>query len=501
MKKFFTLFSFVFALSFNANAQLADGSIAPDFTATDINGVEYNLYSLLDEGKTVIIDVSATWCGPCWSYHNSGALETIWEQYGPDGTDEMFVFFIEGDASTTQADLEGTGSATTGNWIEGTHYPIIDNADIASAYQIAYYPTIYTVCPNRTVTESGQVSAAAHYANVDNCPAAAGANNGAILAYDGAQGDFCGELTFSPSITFQNLGTNEITSATIGLYLDGELVEPFEFEGSLNTFQTTEIEFTEINITQASAMTISIDAVNGEADDTDDYNSVEALLNPTTMVAETALINVEVITDNYGYETYWAIRDFDGIIYGEGGNTNVGVSGGGAQSAAPGNPGAYGNNETNTATVEVPVDGCYEFVIVDDWGDGICCAYGTGSYTVTDDNGNLLAQGGEFTTDIANPYEADFTSSVQEVEGLTALTVSPNPASNVAQVTFGLTEATDMDVVVYNTIGQAVQTINRTFNAGVNQFDIDASALANGIYFVNLNSKEGTSTVKFTVSK
>ena len=47
-------------LTFSAAAQLPDGSIAPDFTATDLNGVEHNLYSLLDEGKKVIIDFSAT---------------------------------------------------------------------------------------------------------------------------------------------------------------------------------------------------------------------------------------------------------------------------------------------------------------------------------------------------------------------------------------------------------------------------------------------------------
>ena len=57
-------------------AQLPDGSIAPDWTATDINGVEHNLYELLDEGKKVILTIRLQrGCGPGWGYHTSGALE------------------------------------------------------------------------------------------------------------------------------------------------------------------------------------------------------------------------------------------------------------------------------------------------------------------------------------------------------------------------------------------------------------------------------------------
>ena len=43
-----------------ATAQLPDGSIAPDFTTTDVNGNVHRLYDYLDDGYTVILDISAT---------------------------------------------------------------------------------------------------------------------------------------------------------------------------------------------------------------------------------------------------------------------------------------------------------------------------------------------------------------------------------------------------------------------------------------------------------
>ena len=42
-------------------------------------------------------------------------------------------------------------------------------------------------------------------------------------------------------------------------------------------------------------------------------------------------------------------------------------------------------------------DGCYAFTINDSFGDGICCDFGEGSYTVSSD-GAVLAAGGEFAS-------------------------------------------------------------------------------------------------------
>lgn len=143
-------------------AQIPDGSTAPNFTVTDVvNGGTYTLYDLLDEGKVVYLDFFATWCGPCWSYHNSGALEGIWEEYGPPGTGEAFVIAIESDPSTNVNCIFGPSGCvggTQGNWAAGTPYPIADAASVAGSYQIGYYPTIMMVCPDdKKVYESGQL--------------------------------------------------------------------------------------------------------------------------------------------------------------------------------------------------------------------------------------------------------------------------------------------------------------------------------------------------------
>ena len=66
MKRFLTLVVLVFSIS-ALSAQLPNGATVPNFTAKDISGRVWDLYEILESGRPVVIDVSATWCGPCWS--------------------------------------------------------------------------------------------------------------------------------------------------------------------------------------------------------------------------------------------------------------------------------------------------------------------------------------------------------------------------------------------------------------------------------------------------
>src|SRR5690554_2493296 len=110
----------IFALAaMSSYAQLPSGSTAPNFTATDLNGNTHNLYSYLESGKHVLLNVSATWCGPCWSYHNTHALADFYYAYGPMGSDEAMVLYVEGDSSTPVSALYGQGNNTLGDWTVG----------------------------------------------------------------------------------------------------------------------------------------------------------------------------------------------------------------------------------------------------------------------------------------------------------------------------------------------------------------------------------------------
>lgn len=142
---------------YSAHAQLPDGSTVPDFTFTDLDGNSQNLYSYLDAGKHVALEVSATWCHPCWLYHTSRTMDTLYNLHDNPGDASWKILFVEGDGGTTLGDLQGTGSSTQGNWVSGTSYPIMNPpsgsslSDFLTGNNINAFPTLFLVCPNKKI--------------------------------------------------------------------------------------------------------------------------------------------------------------------------------------------------------------------------------------------------------------------------------------------------------------------------------------------------------------
>jgi len=86
-------------------------------------------------------------------------------------------------------------------------------------------------------------------------------------------------------------------------------------------------------------------------------------------------VHFEITTDNYGGETSWTIASQSGVVVREGGN--------------------YARNTDYNDLFCTANDECLDFTIIDSYGDGICCGYGIGSYTIS--TGDEVVTGGEFT--------------------------------------------------------------------------------------------------------
>ncbi len=500
MNKFYLLPLLVLLLVSNiATAQLESGTIAPNFTATDVNGNTYELYEVLAEGKTVVLDVFATWCPPCWSYHQDHVLEDLYQRHGPNGDNTMMIFGIEADSSTNMDDLQGNTSESLGNWLNGISYPIIDDASIGDLYNIVYFPTIYHICDSRLITETAQQPLDAFADFNAECPEVGGENNIGILQYTGYQGTICGTEVFAPAVQIQNLSESEVTSLDLALTINGELAEEINWtpETPLAVFDFTTIEFGEITTAGDTELQVDIVQVNG--------NAVTGLPNGTINVSlsqaaiQTQVIYLEIQTDDYAYENYWELTNEAGDVLASGGNPRVGT--GGRQVATENDEGAYANNSLIVEELEIP-DGCFFFTMYDDYADGMCCAYGSGYYTASDDTGNILLRGDRFEAAKQDKFFNDNPVGVQELSSVNSLNIAPNPAMASINVEIGLTEITDLNVAIFNNLGQKVKPVaTQTYTSGLNRVQVDVSDLPSGIYFVNLQSEKGTKTKRFVVQR
>jgi hypothetical protein len=483
----------------NSHAQLADGSIAPDFTVSDINGTQHNLYTYLDQGYSVVMDVSATWCGPCWSYHQSGALEDLYVNHGPAGfpgvspntTDDVMVLWFEGDGSTTQADLEGTGGNTQGNWLAGTAFPIIDDASVNGPFEIAFYPTIYTICPDRIATVSGQLSAANHYTGIGDCPSQFQGADAGLIGYNG-DAALCGAGEVPVTVDLQNLGTDDLVSAEIMVYDGATLLSTTNWTGNLTSWAFETVDCGSVSVSGATTLDITVSLAN---DGVATNNTIEKVVNVAPLGSLD--ITVNVFTDVYALETSWAIKSSTGATVASGGPYAEGTDD---------NFGAGGPDALTTMVHEVTLpagEDCYSFELYDSYGDGL--QYGDNpagqfGWEIVS-NGAVLSSvsAGNFGTELVTGavLRTDAGSGLMNLD-MANISVYPNPASEVVNISMeGV--SSEASVSIMDLQGRILATQSATSTNGTQVITFATEGFAKGTYVVSVRTNGLTSNTNVVI--
>jgi len=145
MKKLYTILLLCFTLV-NLNAQTSL-TTAIDFTVTDVHGDTHNLFSILDEGKHVIVDFFFTTCGPCQA--SVPTLNSAYEDYGCNTGEVFFISIDDGDnnAEVLQYENQFGGLFPSVSGTEGG-----GNA-VNSDYGISAFPTVILIAPDRSILE------------------------------------------------------------------------------------------------------------------------------------------------------------------------------------------------------------------------------------------------------------------------------------------------------------------------------------------------------------
>ncbi|MCI4669414.1 MAG: T9SS type A sorting domain-containing protein [Bacteroidia bacterium] len=195
-------------------------------------------------------------------------------------------------------------------------------------------------------------------------------------------------------------------------------------------------------------------------------------------------VTVTINLDNYPEETSWEITQGATVV------------------ASGGTYGSQPDGSTVTVTECLP-DGCYDFTIFDAFGDGICCGYGNGSYTVTG-GGNTVASGGSFGSSETTNFcvsgnsvaslgvTATTTSNFSIANKKYELNVYPNPVLDKLNFNYGEKDAS-FEARILDMSGR---TIWSGKVSGGNS-TLDASDFPSGVYFLQIQDNDKVKVEKF----
>jgi len=319
-------------------------------------------------------------------------------------------------------------------------------------------------------------------------------------AIDGISNDEC-TTTIDPVVTIRNNGSETLTSATVN-YTINDQSGSVEWTGSLEFFESEDVELGEITFTQESEniLEVTISDPNGEEDEVPDNDLLEVAIDLAGQVTGTE-IEVHFYTDFYPGESTWQIRNSANQVVADGGPYQEGPEafGGGGPDA----------NTTKVDVVTIPnAQDCYSIRVFDSYGDGL--QYGPsdgpggefGLEVFFEGNSVGFVQLGNFGS--ATTQNGVFAGSAPlslEENNLEYLKIFPNPSTGLVNLESSLMESVETTIHVHDITGKMVyQEDLGNLPEGYFLKTIDLSSLQSGIYLLNVNSGNTVNTIRLSIT-
>ena len=283
-----------------------------------------------------------------------------------------------------------------------------------------------------------------------------------IQPIQGLQSSYCNENTISPILNLKNYGISEITAVDIEYFIDGNIEGTYNWTGTLQNGESESIILDPITINETGAHVFSA-SFSYSGDENENNNEREyafySIIGGTTLT-------INILTDEYASETSWGVYTMDGLELAS-------------------NP-DYDNSTLYEEEVCIP-DTCVEFIIYDSYGDGICCQYGEGYYTLIY-NDIELGGGAEFTDEESTVICPNIINGIEDEDPLQGFSVYPNPAKDLLFLSLSKVTFTEFDLHLQNALGQDL--ISRSYSSFNALESLDVGELPRGLYILELSGND-----------
>ncbi len=277
----------------------------------------------------------------------------------------------------------------------------------------------------------------------------------------------CNDSLLNPTLIVKNNGNALITTMQISYSVGSGASNNFNWSGSLAKSQSIGIPIPNLLAQSGNnAVQFNIASVNGIASDDDINNnsfSTSAFANIQPIYA-----TLKLKTDDYGDETSWLInQQVSGIEIASGGGYAQ-ISGGAVY--------------TESLCL---YDTCFNFVLMDSYGDGFNGSFGNGYALITDNMGDTLVYEANFTSAIKNNSFCVLNSNtgISETKENRKYSLYPNPILAGDRLNFEAEQL--LDISIFDISGKLLLESVQT-----NSMQLP-NEMAPGVYLIKGKSKSG----------
>ena len=446
---------------------------APDWTATDLNGNSHTLSNYLNDGYTVILDFFTTTCVPCQEFHQSQTLQTLYAQHGPGTADDKLMVFLVTYANTPEL---GGGQGSI-DWITGTPYPIICDANVMDLYGLVAFPRVLTICPTGMVIDDHHGSIESMWAMCETCDhlQADSPHDATLLGTGGGE---CTAADDSHTTILFNVGQQSLTNVAIEAVEcgTGNVLSSTTWTGVLASYEQTAVSVPGWSAPPGDQCVYY--RITSPDDDDQNDASPQEIYRSQSAVAPSTHVTLEVFTDAHGADWSWFLQSMD------------------LDQVANVQQGSCADNTLYTQTFDLDPGSCWWFNITNESGYGF---QPPGYYRLT-------CNGLPFITE-AETFQVNGGPTV--IHGAyfstTAVTGLADPGTNAlpVQITFG-NEQLQLSVLKPGDLVQLMDAAGRLIRqdrSSGSSMSLDLAGLGDGLYAVVVAGTNARMSRSFVIAQ